>query len=77
MELEKFIAKIRKELEKQYKSEFDDIRKWLSYLYEIDCTFTQDDYVNVHKAATILYALPDKVAAEEREIDDYRQDMEI
>ena len=42
------------------------MRKWLTYLYEIDCTFTQDDYVNVHKAATILYSLPDKVADEER-----------
>ena len=76
VELERYIVRIRKELEKQYKAEFDDIRKWLSYLYEIDCTFTQDDYQNIHKTATILYSLPDRVAAEEREIDDYRMNME-
>ena len=45
-------------------------------MYEIDCTFTQDDYQNIHKTATILYSLPDRVAAEEREIDDYRMNME-
>ena len=77
VEMEKFIASIRKELEKKYRNEFEDIRKWLTYLYEIDCTFTQDDYVNVHKAATILYSLPERVAAEESQIADCRQDMEI
>jgi hypothetical protein len=45
-------------------------------LYEIDCTFTQDDYQNVHKAATILYSLPERVATEERAIDEERISME-
>lgn len=77
VELEKFIEKIRKELEKQYHNEFENIRKWLTYLYGVNCTFTQDDYVNIHKTATILYSLPERVAAEEREIDEYRQNMEM
>ena len=69
VELEAFIRKIRKDLQKQYKNEFEEIRKWLTYLYEIDCVFAQDDYQNVHKTATILYSLPDRVASEEKAID--------
>jgi hypothetical protein len=41
VELEKYITKIEKELDKRYKAEFESIKSWFKYLYGIDHPFTQ------------------------------------
>ena len=70
------MAKIRKELEKKFKSEFNEIKLWLFYLYEIDCVFSQEDYQSLLKTANLLYSLADEVSVEEQWVDDERMELE-
>lgn len=72
MELEKYMMRIEKELEKRYKSDFETTKNWFKYLYEIDHPFTQENYQTLHKTAKILYSLPTEVAAEQQRIDEER-----
>lgn len=41
VELEKYIVKIERELDKRYKDEFNSIKNWFKFLYSIDHPFTQ------------------------------------
>lgn len=53
---------MRKETEKKYRSDFDDLKKWLFYLYSLDVRFTTEEYVQINKAATLLFSMPQKVS---------------
>lgn len=68
--------KIRKETERKYRSDYEDIRKWLNYLYSIDYKFTTDDYVIIYKSALLLFSLPQKVNEEEARIEDEKVRLE-
>ena len=62
IDIEQYIAKVRKETEKKYRSDFDDLKKWLFYLYSLDVRFTTEEYVQINKAATLLFSMPQKVS---------------
>lgn len=76
VELEKYITKIEKELDKRYKSEFESIKSWFKYLYGIDHPFTQENYQTLHKTAKLLYSLPTEVNVEQQRIEEERTELE-
>jgi len=49
--------------------EFEDCKKWLLYLYEINCVFSQEDYASIHKTAMLLFSLSNEVSIERERIE--------
>lgn len=76
IEIEQYIAKVRKETEKKYRLDFDELKKWLFYLYSLDVRFTTEEYVQINKAAMLLFSMPQKVSEEENRIEDEKLRLE-
>lgn len=52
------------------------MKKWIFYLYGLDVKFTTEEYVQIHKAATLLFSLPQKVSEEENRIEEEKLRLE-
>lgn len=76
IDIEQYIAKIRKQTEKKFRNDFEEMKKWIFYLYSLDFRFTKEQYAEIYKAASLLFSLPQKVSEEENRIEEEKLRLE-